>query len=73
MADWRLQGLYWTLPRDRVEQLFEDEVEEEKVAADTHVVKEADLETPRKEGTDKTDDGAPPSLERLSRTPTLVR
>ncbi|BDA40595.1 hypothetical protein COCOBI_01-2480 [Coccomyxa sp. Obi] len=66
-------GLYWSLPRDRVEQLFEDDVEEEEVAAGAVVVKEADVETAKKEDTDKNDDDAPPSLERLSRTPTLRR
>lgn len=65
--------MYWSLPRDRVEELFEDEVEEGKVAADAVIVKEADVETAKKEDTDRKDDDAPPSLERLSRTPTLVR
>jgi hypothetical protein len=66
-AEWRLQGLYWTLPRDRVEELFEDEVEEEeeaKVEADEEVAKT------KKQADDKDDDDTPAPLERV---PTLVR
>lgn len=63
MAGW-LQGLYWTLPRDRVEELFEEEVEEEEQA-----VEGADLEA-SKTKKDMDDDNAPAGLERA---PTLVR
>ncbi len=69
MADCWLQGLYWSLPRDRVEELFEDEVEEAEVAAGAVTIKEADVERVKKEDMDDRDDDAPPSLER---TPTLV-
>ena len=64
-----MQGLYWTLPRDRVEELFEDEVEEEEEAK---VEVEADEEAAktRKDADDKDDSGAPAGLERA---PTLVR
>ncbi|EIE26753.1 MFS general substrate transporter [Coccomyxa subellipsoidea C-169] len=57
-------GLYWTLPRDRVEELFEEEVEEEEQA-----VEGADLEA-SKTKKDMDDDNAPAGLERA---PTLRR
>lgn len=58
------QGLYWTLPRDRVEEIYEDEQEDENDKALAE--KEA---SPVETAKDK-DDEAPPPLER---GPTLVQ
>lgn len=67
-----MQGLYWTLPRDRVEELYEDEIEDKEEPV---VAKEEDVEGSKggpEGGKDKDKEKGDSDAAALEKSPTLV-